>query len=160
MDPIGDAIVDDDGLTPESFVREFLIAFRAYEVEAYRLMVEGEAEQARRAKAGDTDWYPEDADRTIDDLFKSVLERFATPRVLAQQLGPHFESPPMANVATTTFVGVQPRRGGVIVRTREIDDPILSPHDVEYWLKRMHGRWQLDDRREQDYEGKWRRFVL
>jgi hypothetical protein len=153
-------LADDDGRTPEAFVREFLMAFRAYELEAYRVMVEGDAEQARRVRAGDADWYPEHADRTIDDLFGSVLERFTTPRVLAQGLGARFQSPPMANVATTTFVGVEPKRGGVLVRTREIDDPVLAPHDCEYWLKRLDGEWRLDDRREQDYEGRWRRFVF
>jgi hypothetical protein len=98
-------VADQDGSTPESFVRDFLRAYREYEIEAYRVMQEGDAEQARRAKAGDADWYPEEADRTIDELFRTVLERFATPKVLAQQLGAHFASPPMADVANTTFVG-------------------------------------------------------
>jgi hypothetical protein len=153
-------LADQDGSTPESFVREFLIAYRGYELEAQRVMQEGDAEEARRAKAGDTGWYPEEADRTIVELFRTVLERFATPKVLAKQLGAHFASPPMADAAKTTFVGVESGRNGVVVRTLEIGHPALPPHECEYWLKLLDGRWRLDDRREQDSERRWRRLVF
>jgi hypothetical protein len=153
-------LADQEGRTPEAFVREFLIAYRDYEIEAYRVMKEGDAEGARRAKAGDTDWYPEEAERTIDELFKTVMERFATRKVLAQQLGARFESPPMADAAKTTVVGVEPRRDRVVVRTLEIGYPALPPHECEYWLKLVDGRWRLDDRREDDPEGTWRRLVF
>ena len=153
-------MVDDEGRTPESFVREFLMAFRSYELEAFQLMTEGDAEQARRAKAGDPDWYPEDADRAIDELFDSVLERFTTHKVVARGLGAHFESPPMTNVTTTEFIGSEPIRGGVLVRTREGEEPYLGPTDCEYRLTLVDGKWRLDDRREKDYQGKWHSLVF
>ncbi len=149
---------DVKGRTPEEFVREFLVAYRQWELEATR--VDAEAERAWKADPDGGDQVAEAAERTISASYRTLLERYATAKVLAQEVGASWQSPPMADVSATTFVGVEQAMGGVVVRTLEAGHHALPRMECEYRLRLVDGAWRLDDRREGDRHGGWIRRVF
>ncbi len=133
---------DGAGTTPEAFVREFLAAYRDWELWAIS-NDESDADQAA------------DAEGAIDAQYRRVLERYATPNVLAQDLRATWQSPPQADLSKTEFVGVDVTGDAATVRTIEVGHAALPRFECEYKLKLIDGSCRLDDRREQDGRGGW-----
>jgi hypothetical protein len=151
--PVSD-FADAGGLTPEEFVRRFLIAWRAWELEAERISDEDEAEEKRGEQTGEEGLEESDIS-AIDIQYRELIKTFATPRVIAQDVGASWGSPPTANLATTEFVATEKGRAGVVVRTREMGHYALPPAEYEYLLKIVEGEWRIDDRRSRNLDGRW-----
>ncbi len=146
--------------TPEEFVREFLVAYRDWELEAARKEEAAEAEMRRHAEDLDNHHCDDDPGPAIAAQYQALLARFLTPRRQSQKFGPNWQSPPRADVNRTVFTGVVPGRGRATVSTLEEGHPVLPPNKCEYVLALVEGHWRLDDRRVCDYDGRWIRLVL
>ena len=154
MNQAAATLIDSSGESPEAFVRRFLTAYRAWEIEAERIDEADEAEEERREQLGDEEPI-EDGMDAIRAGYLALLRDFATPRIIAQEIGPSWQSPPRANLDTTQFVGAEQAPGGAIVKTNEIDHYALPPEAHEYVLKLVDGAWRIDDRRTRDLDGRW-----
>ena len=148
------ALIDSDGESPEVFVRRFLTAFRAWEIEADVIDQGDEAEEERRDQLGDDEPF-EDGTDAIRAGYQALLQDFATPRIIAQEILPSFRNPPRANLDSTEFLGTEQATGGAIVKTKEIDHYALPAEDYEYVLKLVDGAWRIDDRRTRNVDGRW-----
>jgi hypothetical protein len=151
--PVSD-LTDDDGQTPEEFVRRFLATYRAWELDAQRISDEDDAEEDRREKLGE-EGSDESRIDAIDAQYQELIRNFATPRIIAQDIGASWGSPPTANLATTEFIATEKARGAVVVRTRELSHYALPPDEFVYVLKLVEGVWRIDDRRSRGLDGRW-----